>query len=115
MSTSCRPTPPKFAPVDSQIFTRKKKYIAYDNLLDQEMDIILKINRINTYFNFNTDVLNSKFTIRTMTNDTYNELTYLFKILLNFTNQNLNKNINSTIFNTINKINTIFHDSLEKI
>tara|TARA_B100001564_G_C20586104_1_gene645564 strand:- start:45 stop:395 length:351 start_codon:yes stop_codon:yes gene_type:complete len=113
MSTTCRPSPPKLSPIDSQIFTRKKKYITYDNLLDQEIDIILKINKINIYFGI--DVLNNKFTIRTMSNDTYTELTYLFKILLNFTNQNLNKNINSTIFNTINKINTIFQDSLEKI
>lgn len=111
MSTSCRPCPPKLPPIDSQIFTRKKKYITYDNLLDQEIDIILKINKINIYFGI--DVLNNKFTIRTISNDNYTELTYLFKILLNFTNQN--KDITITIVDTINKINTIFQDSLEKI
>ena len=89
-------------------------YITRENLLNKEMDIILKINRINIYFN--TYILDDKFTIRTMVKKTYNELKYLFNILIVFINKNDYfdyNNLNNTIINTFNRINIIFEDSLK--
>jgi hypothetical protein len=114
MSSTFGPFQPKLPPIDSQIFTRKKMYITRENLLNKEMDIILKINRINIYFN--TYILDDKFTIRTMVKKTYNELKYLFNILIVFINKNDYfdyNNLNNTIINTFNRINIIFEDSLK--
>jgi hypothetical protein len=113
MNTLMKPRPPNYSRISSKKFTRNNIYDNYENLLELEVNIILTINKINTYFN--TCVICDRFTIRNMTKDIYDKLFILLKNVLNFINMKSpsDKLLNSNIIDKINQINIIFGNSLK--
>tara|TARA_B100000401_G_C52470432_1_gene560894 strand:+ start:265 stop:606 length:342 start_codon:yes stop_codon:yes gene_type:complete len=112
-----KPRPPNYSRIGSKKFTRNNIYVNYENLLELEVNILLTINKINTYFNtyFNTVVICDRFTIRNMTKDIYDKLFILLKNVLNFISikSPSDKLLNSNIIDKINQINIIFDNSLK--
>ena len=113
MNTSMKPCPPNYSLISSKKFTRNNIYTNYENLLELEVNILLTINKINTYFN--TRVICDRFTIRTMTKDIYDKLFILLKNVLNFISMKSpsDKLLNSNIIDKMNEINIIFDNSLK--
>lgn len=113
MNTLMKPNPPNYSRISSTKFTRNNNYYNYENLLELEVNIILTINKINTYFN--TSVICDRFTIINMKKNIYDTLLILLKNVLNFISMKLesDKLLNSNIIDKINQINIIFNNSLK--
>ena len=113
MNTSINPHPPNYSRINLKKFTRNNIYINYENLLELEVNILLTINKINTYFN--SRVICDRFTIRNMTKEIYDKLFILLKNVSHFISikSPSDKLLNSNIIDKINQINIIFDNSLK--